>query len=364
MPKRSDTMWRLASATLLVAFVAIAVWLLDFAFTRSSAYPPYSSLRADPVGSKALYETLRELPGLSVTRNRRRTLEGQPETAILFLGVSPGALRNTSKPQIERWEQLANNGARLVLALTPVEPLTTTYSGPLSVSLPPRFEIEKRWGLRTRWLVDRQERLRARMPKQSAFNFEIPESSPWQCRAISDRGGCDWLERPFGRGAIVLLAQSFPLSNEGLLKPNGELVATLIGASRRIIFDEEHLGVAETGSVGALIRRYRLSGAALVLVLLGLLFIWRQSGHFLPDRPVSERAAMVSLHASTGLVNLLRRHVPKRQLIAACAAEWKRSLAVLPFAQRARASRLDQALATTGGDPLAQYQNIVRSLHE
>lgn len=364
MPKPDSSFaWRAASALLVFAFFAGAIALLDFAFARSNAYPPYSSFRADPVGAKALHDSLRTLPSLTVDRNLLRRISAQPGATYLFLGLSPAAFRNAPKAQLAEWEQIAQSGGRLILGFTPVDPITVSRTGPFAASLPAQYEVEKRWDLRTRWLIDRVERSSSKMPRTSAFNFELPAGPPWQCRALHPQAGCDWLERPFGRGSLVLLAQTFPLSNEGLLNPNGDLITQIIGPSRHIVFDEQHLGVVESGSVGALIRRYRLAGAALILVLTGLLFIWRQSGHFLPERPLSPRAALVNLNASTGLVNLLRRHIPPSRLIAACAAEWKRSLAVLPYAQRHRASRLDAALAQPS-DPLAQYRTIVRSLHE
>ena len=359
----SPVVWRLGSLLLLAGFVVIAVALLETAFSRSNAYPPYSSLRSDPVGAKALFESLREVPSLSVERNRLRRLTGQPATTYLFLGIHPGALRNATKTKLEQWEGIARAGGRVVLGATPVEPLTAPRTGPFAASLPAQYEVEKRWGIRTRWMVDRQERFPAKMPRRSAFSLEIPEMSAWTCRASSAAGDCEAVERSFGRGSLVLLTQTFSLSNEGLQKPDGNLVAWVVGRSARVVFDEEHLGLVETGSVGALIRRYRLAGAMLVLALLGVLFVWRQAGHFLPERPVSARAAARSLHASTGLVNLLRRHITRNRLIAACLQEWRRSLSVLPFGQRQRADRVGNVLAA-GGDVVAQYRSIVRSLHE
>lgn len=367
MPKRnSEAAWWIASALVLVSFLAFTVWILDFAFTRSNAFPPYSSLRSDPQGAKALYDALDGMPGVRVERNRQRRIPARAGAAYLFLGVSPAALRTVPRTQLTEWERMAREGGRVVIAMTPVHPMSVgSTTGPFSAALPPIHEIEQRWGIRTRWKVDRETRVFAATPKQSSFGFQRPaDGSAWRCRRENADGSCEWIEREFGRGSHVLLSQSFALSNEGLLEPNGKLIAGLIGTATTIVFDESHLGVVETGSVGALIRRYRLTGVALVLAILGLLFVWRQSGHFLPERNIEREAAMANLNSAAGMVSLLHRHIAARQIVATCVAEWKRSLSVLPYAQRRRAAMVEASAASSAGDPLAQYQTIVRSLHE
>lgn len=367
MPKRNkDAVWWIASALLLASFLAFTVWILDFAFTRSNAYPPYSTLRSDPQGAKALYEALDGMPGVRVERNRQRRIPARRGAAYLFLGISPAALRTAPRVQLTEWERMAREGGRVVLAMTPVHPLSVgSTAGPFSAAMPAIHEIEQRWGLRTRWKFDRETRVFAATPKQSSFSFQRPaDGSAWRCRMENVDGGCDWIEREFGRGSHVLLSQSFALSNEGLLEPDGKLIAGLIGPATTIVFDESHLGVVETGSVGALIRRYRLAGVALVLAILGLLFVWRQSGHFLPERTAQREAAMANLNSAAGMVSLLHRHVPARQIVSTCIAEWKRSSSVLPYAQRRRAALVEVSLAAASRDPLIQYQTIVRSLHE
>ena len=81
---RSNTwLWILAIAML----GALAWGLEQVAFTplqTGEVYPPFSSLRADPLGAKALYESLAALPDIQVDRlyKRRQKLDS-PQDAML-----------------------------------------------------------------------------------------------------------------------------------------------------------------------------------------------------------------------------------------------------------------------------------------
>ena len=113
-----------------------------------------------------------------------------------------------------------------------------------------------------------------------------------------------------------------------------------IGASSHVVFDEQHLGIAETGSFVGLARRFRLSGTRL-----GTRDLRRRSfsGAAPPaSPPPSVRRTFRSPAAprSAGLLTLLRRHIPPGELAAACWQQWlsanRRNLS---------AERLDQAAA-------------------
>jgi len=67
---------RPSNKSLTVLAIALAcgfcygLWkLYELRFAAGDIYPPYSSLRADPMGSKALYESILQLPGASAARN-------------------------------------------------------------------------------------------------------------------------------------------------------------------------------------------------------------------------------------------------------------------------------------------------------
>src|SRR5262245_46551754 len=67
--------------------------LFRLRFEAGDNYPEYSSLRADPLGSKALYESLRTLmPSERHFRALGRLKDGR-DTTLFFLGAAPDNLR-------------------------------------------------------------------------------------------------------------------------------------------------------------------------------------------------------------------------------------------------------------------------------
>src|SRR5580704_16608482 len=89
MPKSGSAwMWGLA-ALLLVLFVWGAEQVALMPLQAGEVYPRYSSLRSDPLGAKALYESLAALPELQVSRLYKQRPVLDAETALFVLGVDP-----------------------------------------------------------------------------------------------------------------------------------------------------------------------------------------------------------------------------------------------------------------------------------
>src|SRR5580700_8101631 len=118
---RSSTwLWILAIAML----GALAWGLEQVAFTplqTGEVYPPFSSLRADPMGAKALYESLSALPGIQVDRlyKRRQKLDS-PQDAMFVLGVDPGGWSRVDAKTLDEYVKLVHDGGRLVIGFLPV----------------------------------------------------------------------------------------------------------------------------------------------------------------------------------------------------------------------------------------------------
>ena len=73
----------------LIVFSFGLVQLLKLRFQGGDVYPPYSSLRADPLGSMAFFEALERMPDISVRRDfsaDNRLPEGKA-TTYLHLGA-------------------------------------------------------------------------------------------------------------------------------------------------------------------------------------------------------------------------------------------------------------------------------------
>ena len=66
------------------AFAFGLVQLFQLRFEVGDVYPPYSSLRSDPLGAMAFYESLEKLPGVSVRRdfNANNRMPEEPSTEI------------------------------------------------------------------------------------------------------------------------------------------------------------------------------------------------------------------------------------------------------------------------------------------
>ncbi|MCC6145299.1 MAG: DUF4350 domain-containing protein, partial [Candidatus Hydrogenedentes bacterium] len=103
---------------LISLFLAQMYRVLVLRFETGDAYPPYSSLRADPQGTKALYESLENMPGLQVERQTRdfMTLRADEDTVIVMAGatISPDPIS-----VIEAIEGLVQNGGRLIITFSP-----------------------------------------------------------------------------------------------------------------------------------------------------------------------------------------------------------------------------------------------------
>ena len=132
--------------------------------------------------------------------------------------------------------------------------------------------LSKSWGLPL--ATDQRNR--------HSHELYFPEARDW---TVIDRAGPKILavEKPFGKGAIAIWSESDDFSNESTAAGDRfDTITKALGANRRIVFDERHFGIAETGSVMALARRFRLTGMALGLGLCAVLLLWRNAFGFPP----------------------------------------------------------------------------------
>jgi hypothetical protein len=283
-----------ALAALLLAGL-VALFNVDFA--GGSVYPEYSTMRADPSGAKLLFDSLARLPGVSVVRNflPLQNLSANTSTVVL-LGLT--------EPDLEVIEKLARGGDRVVAALLESWAPETKESD----------EIFKKWHVRI--AVDSKN--------EQSSHLYFSEAAGW----IPVRRDAEQLiaiERPSGKGMVVLLAGSVDFSNQSSVEQDRlSQVTAALGGNTRIVFDESHLGIAESGSVMGLARRFRLMGMAAGLAICAALFIWRNASSFPPPEPVQKGSAapLGGRTSASGLLTLLRKNVSSRELMAACWQEW------------------------------------------
>src|SRR5688500_3980656 len=74
---------------LLLLFLAGLARFLYLRFSSGEIYPAYSTFRPDPVGAKALYESLRRLDGIETSRQLEGLHRARPDSSstYIFLGL-------------------------------------------------------------------------------------------------------------------------------------------------------------------------------------------------------------------------------------------------------------------------------------
>lgn len=362
----------------LVLLVALAllgaglVTLFRLRLGQGDLFPVYSSLRADPLGTRALHDGLAQLPGLRVERRLKplAALEVTPPRTILLAGLTVAEWREFSVEDFNALDAAVRAGSRLVIALraqagddedvqaeqerrSQKQQKQQKKKKVREKSDSPRekvvlADLRRMWGvsLRERTLIGSEDGaqrvgdgpLPERVAWRSDLHFTAEQGVAW--RTLYRRGGEPVLmERTLDRGSIVVAGDAFFLSNEALQRDRPTaLLAWVVGPNRRVVFDESHLGVTVQPGIAALARRYGLAGAFFTLLLLAALFVWRRMALFVPPADEAREVAL-SYHPAAGLEALLRRAVAPGELAAACATEWKRT------ARPGDVARVEAALA-------------------
>lgn len=107
---------------LAVAFCYGVLHLFQMRQDVGDVFPEYSSLRADPLGAKALFESLDALPGVTVVRNKEPLgrVQGAPGKAFLFLNLEYwGDVDQIEKDIATALEAFMVDGGRAVIAFPP-----------------------------------------------------------------------------------------------------------------------------------------------------------------------------------------------------------------------------------------------------
>ena len=336
----SKTGWALlASSVLLFAWGVIRLY--DLRLTVGDIYPVYSSYRSDPLGSKVLYESLSRLPGYTVTRSFKPLDQLRPTNAtLLWLGEDPFSFVLTSDEELQLIENAAAQGLRIVFAMTPVK--KPSAPDQMQVKASP---LEKRWGV------------------SFVYVRSLQESNQGHTSLVMKSGGVAMavIEKRFGKGAVVLVDSAFPFSNQALAaERNTALMDQLLDANPVVIFDEHHLGLTEEASVAMLARKYRLTGLVAGLLILALLFIWRNSTSLLPPKTVaSANVVALGRDSAAGLEHLLRRNIPESEVVAVCLAEWEKSGETQRGISEEKRSIIKQiAASNSGSKPLEVYRKL------
>jgi hypothetical protein len=115
----------LIAAALLVFFAYALVQLLLLRYQRGDVYPAYSTLRADPLGTRALYEALETTGAYKVSRgylSLHRELGGKPGS-VFYLGLAADEVQSFTKDEAAELDAYVKNGGRVVITFTAESPV-------------------------------------------------------------------------------------------------------------------------------------------------------------------------------------------------------------------------------------------------
>jgi len=415
----------LALALLFICMLSGVIHLFILRFQTGDIYPAYSSLRSDPLGTRALYESLKNLKSLAVQRNYQMlsSLKFEPHTTFLYLGARAAGNDLIPEGMSNAVERLTQSGGRLVLSFLPVtekradnpclsdtnnpadkkdderradepkpkpgcKPKPTEEHDPPSKQDPVKSEFvsfREKWGIGINFIENLPVKdkkylaldavcLRPDLPAAVSWHsnlfFELLDDS-WQALYSID-GNAVIVERTLGRGTLVLCADTFFISNEALRSErHPQLLAWLLGGAAQIIFDETHFGIYKQTGVADLLRHYRFIWFFVALTFISLLFVWKNTVYFVPPRQndLSVGVHIVSEKDDTsGLVALLRRNCTVEAILQVCCREWEQTFKKNKPMQTDAAAHIKNILRSESpsagkkSDPVAGYRNISSSI--
>ncbi|KPK02160.1 MAG: hypothetical protein AMK71_03325 [Nitrospira bacterium SG8_35_4] len=356
------------------AFILGIADLFHIRFQSGDIYPVYSSLRADPLGTKVMFEGLNQIHGVSAVRNYRplHKIEHISETTHFFFGMHTKNFNTFTQKDAERLESLLADGGRIVMTFVPgskpgtkcitrkkesCDPIPENEqdhadknekihekadSDPDTGGPAAYIDLAQQWGVALEFhdasaASDGGASIASVL---TAYSHNLPDTITWHSQyyfRIIDNG---WnavyavkgrpvlIERDFMYGKIILSTDTYFASNEAMLKErHPDLLSWIIGKNRRVLFDETHLGIVEQPNLASLARKYRLHGLFAGVLFLAALLIWKNSTSFIPpDKDHAEEDVQKnSKDHLSGLVNLLRRNIRSGDIVNACFHEWAKS---------------------------------------
>ncbi len=350
----------------LVALAGVLVFafsgILERRLSEGGIYPAYASFRSDPLGTSALFESLKRMDGIQVRRNmvHLNSVKGlDGDTAILLLGYPRDNVKDLRAPEDSPVLEAVREGGRLVVTLNPglvpevYQPSTTDEeddwlerrrelrderikeraSRPgndeeeieedeeleelekmITESLGPTLTDELGFDVDVVDEFERPEEGWKTEPGSSATTEGVPAALPdWRSQFHFDPIDKEWeaavlvdgnpvvIERKYGNGSIVITTDTYFVSNEALHSgAEPEFLLWLVGNKPKIVFDETIHGSQETGGAMKLMRRYRIHGIFLGLFVFVALWAWRSASTLAPGSDDLDRGLISNSSAVAG----------------------------------------------------------------
>jgi hypothetical protein len=262
------------------AFLLGSWHLMVLRFERGDVYPVYSSLRSDPLGTRAFYDSLDSLDDMQVARNMQplALLKADGNATLFIIGASLFETDVLLEDEAEALEAFMAAGGRVVVTLMPKtviaddsgnpepksgdgprdegSPYSTESAEPDAVndkskqagkgqsnpqpsagSQPEGESVERSnyTTLKERWgIVAGGELKRDNAPDRTTYGHAVavigglPREVSWHSKVYFDQLSPEWntlysvdsrpvmVERSVGKGSLVMATDSFFVSNEAL----------------------------------------------------------------------------------------------------------------------------------------------------
>jgi hypothetical protein len=407
MASRRIRMGTIGFVLVVLGFAWGLIALLMMRFETGGLFPPYSSFRNDPIGTKALYASLEQLPGMTVQRFTDplgSLADGPAGQTVFLLGANTQQPNKAPESMLHELGEVMERGGRVVLTFAPnAADFEMEYAAPEPAEVEPEddnararqerqlamtnemLSLKDEWGIELDFegmpfldgdLIPETADLNddGSLPESMAWHSGLQfvlHDSKWQT-IYENRGYPVVVERAFGDGALVLVGDSYYVTNEGLaVDRQPEWLAWLVGDASAVTFDERHLGMARNPGTAHLIRRYGLESVVVGLIVLAALFMWRAGSSLAPRYEDSLPADAADLErgrdAHAGFANLVQRSIPKKDATDECVKQFVSS--VLPGLRRSDAEALKTALDQTAAShrssrPEDAYREVLNQLKE
>ena len=297
-----------------------------------------SSRDRGSAGSAALAGTLERM-GLSVQSMRvgLRSLRDQPTGSVLIVVLAAGPLQSPAFSSRElRWVlEFVERGSTLLIA--------ADRDHPLLDELDVAFEERAREGSRNRYaataVLPGPHSMYGSLSLAGRGGLELSESS---FAAMYSVAGQAVLARSMlGSGEVVVVADPFTLSNEGLseganLDLYTGLISSSVGEHGVVLFDDLHAGAPADRGIVAYARRSGFLPTLLLALMLVLLYLWRAGSRLGSVLPALDR----------------RSGLASAQMVSAVGSLYERA-GLAGHALEVLATRLSEEVELRSGVPLA-----------
>jgi hypothetical protein len=342
--------------------ILIIIFLLFFAGTffifqsrlrKGEAFPDYSTLKADPLGTLALFESLQKTPDLTVTRNYSSTsIVNISNSTIFFIGVQPYVF-NMEGSLTSHIDSLLKNGNRVIVSF--LDPPFYSLSNFPSDSLN-KSKLSFLHSIKFKKSCSDTSNVRA----ADAFfknikwpgGLNLQADSTWETIVFRDSFMLLG-EKKVHSGALVALHDGYNLSNQGLrdnLKTNGSnpLIPYLIGNNTTIIFDESHHGFVKRNSISAILQKAGFTPVIVFLCMWFLLLIWYIQGITIRIQPawISDNQ---SSETPDSLQLILSSRISAKNILQICKDEWQKCFPAVRLSE------------TEGKTNIEKYNSLIKN---